>query len=190
MLGCIPVVSVALLIGRYLYQFELHENKAKSSGKESRHSKPLPPSSDDDQETSTQDQSNPNQEEHNKQQQDKERERALRQEKQDKTKQLDKTSTENKSGHVVCGKEVVSEAGSKAKVNGVDKPKKVVEQRAMKTVRMEKLQSKHLPLVKRPATEPEGDREAEEDKNCISDSKSEGGSDLELTPNGPAHVSR
>ena len=63
-------------------------------------------------------------------------------------------------------------------MNGVEKGKKLAEVRTMKTVRMEKLQSKHLPL-KQAVME----TEEEEDK------KSEGGSDLDLTPNGSTNVS-
>ena len=69
---------VTCLCCRYLYQFELYENKTKSGSKEggalTRHSKPLPPSSDEDPD-SGQDQSN---------QQDKARppDKAKRQDKQ------------------------------------------------------------------------------------------------------------
>lgn len=104
---------------------------------------------------------------------------------QDKSRPHDKVKQQDKSGE--C-KNVVVKDEAETKVNGLDTKEKEREKgkrtvppahrtvKTVKTVRVEKLATHHLP---KPQSADE--LEEEEDKNCISDGKSEG-SDLESTP--------
>lgn len=174
---------------RYLYQFELHEkNKVKGGSKEgwTRRSKPLPPSSDEEQDG----QSQANQQDRTKQQ-----DKVTQ---QDKVKRQDKVRAQGRQpdkaggeGKQRVGPVVKAEAEGEAKVNGVEREKEkekgrrvpMAEQKTIKMVKMDKLPksfSVNSPVKQEPSPALE-ESEPEDEANRVSDAKSEG-SDVESGP--------
>lgn len=112
---------------------------------------------------------------------------------QEKSRQQER-SREQRAG---CGATVVKEEPTQPRLNGFDKEKEkgrkilLAEHKTIKMVKVDKL-TKPFPTTSSGALkcqQPSADEsETEEDRNCVSDTKSEG-SDIESTPIAPGMVS-